>query len=356
MRERIISTGSINKINQPEIVSKKMNLWLKKYSKNLEIVRCSEKIFSNQKKKIFYIDNPTNTVLGNINQNNNDNFQEINEGKITILIHSFLGLINMIFALLLSSFKMNLNFTSIAKNKISKSTNNFDNKNNLNKDSLYFSDSNFSIYGLKGTGNQEQATMIRISLFLLFKLFYAFKIIQIFSAKEFWISENNDFLYAICYFLLIIISEISVKSIKLKFDKILKLDVNFIESRVYVKENNNFIDSLFTDKEKGNRRTIQKLADELNIMRVGGNVKKEFILNFFTKNVKNLSGNMNELGLFDKRIPKVFTGYRNEDMMVKKNGVFEYASSENKIGNFLEFKYFYFNFLNYNFIILVSYK
>ena len=319
MKERILQTGTMDEIKHPEIVSKKMALWIKKYSKNLEVVRSSEEVLSNSNKKVFYIDSCTNTLLGNLDTKGKE------RSKAGLLIYSFVMALNMLLSLLLSSFKVHLNWRQSRE-----SLGSFDKQNTLGKESFYFSKANYSVYGLKSLGNKQQPSIIKISIFLLLKLFFAFQIILEFGSKKETNSKQVGFLFTAL--LATIFMEISLKSIKMKFDEVLQLNVNYVESRAYIREKQNTVKQLFRENEKENQKELQKLVEELNSMRIAGNVKKNFILNYFTKNIKTLSTEMSDLEELAKKKSKVLTAYRNEDMMTKREGEFEYTSLERQEG------------------------
>lgn len=319
MRQRIIRSGSMNEINHPEIVSKKMEKWLQKYSKNLQVVRCSEEILSNQTKKIFYIDDKSQTVLGNIQTRDSGD----SDSKLLDFSLCLLSVFNMVLTLILSSFKLGSRTLS-AKSR-------FDNRNLLNKESLYYSESNYSVHGVENPENRSQTKIIRISLFLVLKLFFALKIIREFGTPE---NTETSPLASMYLFFMVIVAEILLKHLKTRIEKILKLEVNFVQTQAYIREPKHMLGLVFPEKDKGNRKQNQRLVDEINMLRIAGNVKKDFVLNYFTKNVKNLMTDFNALDSQKKDSQKVFTGYRNEDMMTKKNGVFEYTSSGSHSGIF----------------------
>jgi hypothetical protein len=109
---------------------------------------------------------------------------------------------------------------------------------------------------------------------------------------------------------------------------VLRLNINYVESRAYIKEKTDFFKNFFENKEDKNEnlKLKKKLVDLLNSMRIAGNVKKEFILNYFIKNLRNISSDNDDLNLFEKKSSKILSAYRNEDLMKKENGVYKYIS------------------------------
>lgn len=320
MRERIIDKGKINDINQPKIVTKKMDRWLNKYSKNMDIIHTVETIMSNKNRKIIHIDNITNTFLGNIKTSKNELGWEHNESVMVKLVNTVIIFVNMLLALILSSSKFQLNMSDNQKSLGTQ----FDQTNSLHKDSLLYSTSNYSIYGLKDLGMKLTPSIVKVSLFLMIKLFVAFQIIVEFKSS----TGFNKIVHLCLIFVMIVILEIILKFLKVKLDKILRLNINYVESRAYINEKRDFFKKFFDSKVEKNEnvKLKKKLVDLLNSMRIAGNVKKEFILNYFIKNIKNISSDDEEYNIFDKKPSKILSAYRNEDLMKKENGMYKYIS------------------------------
>lgn len=237
--------------------------------------------------------------------------------------------LNFVFSLSLTSFELNLDRTGKGRVSPGGSREAFDSGNSLNRKSFFYSKANVSNDKLTSP-EMRNPSVVKMSFFLILKLLVTFQII--FEVVSF----EGMFAFGVvrsCLVLgTILLLEMIVKWAKKALDVALRLNVNFFETRAFIGEKNDFLSGLLSEERRLNQdeRLRRELVDDLNRMRIGGNVKKEFILRYFSKRLKNLSHGAGASSVPSESRAKVFTAYRNEDMMRKDShsGKFVYHSPD----------------------------
>ena len=339
MREHIIASKQMKELYKPEIVSIKMESRLKKYSRNLKLVRESEKILSSDQKKIFHIDKETHSVLGNIKL-------AAKPSKFPPwarnMFKRLLVLLNFIISVCMTSFKVR--FRGVEEDTLQ--------VNELNERV----DQMFQLDDLERRVDHSQKSNLffRVSILSVLKLLFLFKFVYEVLQWQQW--KQSPSFASLSYFVFTIVAEIRLKLINERLESYIGLDLNYIEREIFCNEPSSLPEILFEEAFKDpnssseyvNRDSLgefsmnvqsigqkskERLIHELNAMRVSSNVKKDFVMKYFTGKVRNLQKKNDILDQLEKSDSKVVTAYRNENLMHKQDGQLDYKGVQDSEGN-----------------------
>lgn len=301
--------------NQPpthsKLESEKNKWWTRRYKTNQTVINCCEDVLSKTNRKVFYVDTPTKTVLGNLTRSDAHSTQK---SPMTRVLTTFAFLANFVLSLALSSFKLKINWAGKGRSNLEGRNGKFDSQNSLGRKTSFYSKTNYSSCGLTGS-DSPAPSVVKLSVFLVLKLFLALQIVLKIGNLE---DENLGGVgRSACIFFVVFLVEIVINRAKLALDVVLRLDVNYFQTRAYIREKDDLFSSFFDNSQprSQNKKLQKQLIDNLNFMRIRGNIKKEFIVRYFTKRIKNLFHDASAPHMLRSAAPKVFTGYRNEDMM-----------------------------------------
>lgn len=290
-----------------------MNDYIKKYSKNLDIVRQCENFLGKNQRRIHSVDPNTNLTIGRIETESGVKFGQNQRPFFANLGFSILKVMFLIICSLLKSVK--IDFSQKKTGKFSRLDNDFVGFNkNLNKaNKKVFCDINF------------MKILKFVSLYFYTVSFFAPKI-SLCSV----LNVNLVWLLILCF------AENILFRSKNKLESLLKLDLNFVQRVVSYKEPS-FSDDCFKQspnklKNYESHKTVDEIKDTLEKMRIFQNLKKEFVLKYFYKNSNGLSESRRDVDPDYLVKKKVVSGHWNEKMMRKQKGRIDYLADEEMRG------------------------
>lgn len=322
IQKRVEVLSARRPLQNPQIARKKTEKLTRKYRTNSEIVNCCEALLSRPNKEVFHVDPVTNTVLGNLGR---APARLASASWAHRLLENTAFALNVLLSLLLSSFQLRIGSGSKEASGASAADKSFDKMNAFYKGTSLFSDAKFSARGLNAGYGRGTASAVRVTLGLMLKLLLAFQLVLELGSKSG--GGCCRALHLLLALGCLVWAEAALHRAKAELDRFLRLDVNFVESRAFISEKQDFLERFpdSGDQRSQAERLKLQLADELSVMRIQGNVKKEFVLGYFAKRAKSLRLAQGGGGRAREAALKVFTGYRNEDMMKRHAGSGEFV-------------------------------